>query len=91
MPRWTHGEIAALREARRRCSMDSLMRLFPTHDRDEIVTAIDCVVREPRDADAVERASQIMIYQMQGVPLVNGKPVEAVERGRDDYRRVPMF
>jgi hypothetical protein len=72
---FTLAEIFRLRTARRAgARMDRLCAAFPHHTRDELVEAIDAIVRHQDDLKAMREVNRVLMHQEARVPLVNGRP-----------------
>jgi len=87
--RFTQGEMSSLRALRQRGGRFSeAVALLWNHTRDELVEAWDASTREPTDTEATRRVNAVLMLQDEGVPLVNGKPLDHVVKPR---RPAPMF
>lgn len=86
---WTTGQMLTLRDLRKtgRPMADIVPRCWP-HTREEVVEAIDSLIRSDTVNQACDRVNHILLDHEDGTPLINGKPAKTVEAGR---RPIPMF
>lgn len=92
MGAFTFGEIAALRQVRRKgATMDSLIALFPNRTRDEIVEVVDACRRHQSDTEAQRHVNHVLAMQSVGEPLINGQPQATQARNWYAARTRPQF
>lgn len=85
---FSYSEMAVLRAARfHGWTMDQMCRQALPHSRDEVVEALDALVREPDTRLALERVNKVLTLQAANVPLINGREHWQVtaDRGRKSY------
>lgn len=75
MIHFSRGEVASIRHARRsRWPVESICDQFPHHSREEIIEAIDAIIRFDGDDDAMQQANHVLRLQASGIQLINGRP-----------------
>lgn len=86
MTAWTQGEIESLRYARRdgRRVVEICRSFAPRHDRDEVIEAIDAVIRFDNNHEATRQVNWVLSMKAAGYQLVNSRVVVPV-------RPTPMF
>jgi len=85
---FTFAEMASLRGARAEgWTMAQMCHLMRAHTRDEVVEALDALVRETGTQSATERVNRVLVLQGAQVPLINGREAYTVspDRGRKSY------
>jgi hypothetical protein len=92
MPMFTHGEIAEIRSLRRQgMRMASICKFYAHHPRDEIVEAMDAIVRWENNHDARIWVNVVLARQASHIPLVNGREAHRVTPHFNRVHYAPMF
>jgi hypothetical protein len=90
MTPFTLGEIAQIRSARKHhMKMRNICLDHERHTRDEIVEAIDAIMRFMSDHDAMRRVNRILKDQQDNC-LVNGSPVSSRGPAFTSRRHTPI-
>lgn len=87
MTLFTHSQIVILRAVRRLHPMRDLVAMMYPHTRDEVVEALDAILRTDTHIEALARVNHVLVLQAAGEPLINGR--EAASVARPVYS--PMF
>lgn len=74
-----------------RYPMARICDLLPTHTRDEVVEAIDALLRCESIEGAMRWVNHVLALQASNVPLINGNPQTVVARMWAHQRVAPQF
>lgn len=84
---FTYDEMIRLRVLRSvHWRMAAMCEAMAGHSREEVVEAIDALVRQPNTRKAHEHVNRVLEMQAQGVPLINGWEAWEIEGPKFGWR-----